>query len=84
MEKEAADGFALLEDKTELIHLIDKLLSDLLKETKGVDRTPSPFDCKEVPGISILEYLKRTNWWIKVFASMRIVRRVFSWRPSST
>ena len=36
MEKEAADSFALLANKTELIHLIDKLLSDLLAETKGV------------------------------------------------
>ena len=59
MEKEAADGFALLKDKTELIYLIDKLLSDLLAETKGVERSPSPFDCKDVPAISILEYLKR-------------------------
>lgn len=59
MQKEAADSFDLLGDKTELIRLIDRLLGDLLSETKGLRGTNSCFDCKEVPAISILEYLRR-------------------------
>ena len=59
MQKEAADSFALLEDKSELIRLIDHLLRDLLSETKGLNKVASLFDCKEVPAISILEYMRR-------------------------
>ena len=58
MKTEAGEGFALLGDKTQLVHLIDRLLTDLLNETKELKKTGSAFDCKEVPGISVLEYLK--------------------------
>jgi len=56
----SAGGYSLLEDKTDLIHLIDKLLSDLLAETASLPRTASPFNCKEVPSIGVFGYLKRT------------------------
>lgn len=51
--------FALLQDRTELIYLIDKLLNDLLAETRDLPRTGSRFECKDVPGISVLDYLRR-------------------------
>lgn len=51
--------YSLLQDKTELIHLIDQLLVDLLKETRLLPRCPSEFDCNEVPTISVLDYLRR-------------------------
>ncbi len=46
MEKEVKASFALLEDKTQLIHLIDRLLTDLLGETKQLKKVGSAFDCK--------------------------------------
>jgi hypothetical protein len=53
--------YSLLQDKTELIHLIDQLLVDLLKETRRLPRCPSEFDCNEVPTITVLDYLRRTD-----------------------
>jgi hypothetical protein len=51
--------FALLADKSELIFLIDRLLTDLLGETRALPKLPSPFDCKDVPNISVHDYLAR-------------------------
>lgn len=51
--------FALLADKSELIFLIDRLLTDLLSETRSLSKSASPFDCKDVPNISVHDYLAR-------------------------
>ena len=80
MEKEQADCFALLNDKTELVHLIDRLLTDLLSETKGLPRAPSPFDCREIPAISVLDYLKRTAYLTQVSQSTLAVQSQSSWQ----
>ena len=61
MERSSSEMFTLLEDKTELIYLIDKLLNDLLGETREMARTGSRFECKEVPGISVLDYLRSNH-----------------------
>jgi hypothetical protein len=37
---------SVLADKTLLIELIDKLLTDILTETKQLERGASPFHCK--------------------------------------
>lgn len=55
---EEGDGFQLLRDRGKLVVLIDRLLTDLLKETRSIKRVNSAFDCKEVPAISILDYLR--------------------------
>lgn len=49
----------LLGDKDRLIDAITKLLTDLLAETQGIPRQPTPFDCKQVPAIPIRDYLRR-------------------------
>ena len=51
--------FDLLADKSELVFLIDRLLTDLLNETRTLPRLPSAFDCKDVPNISVHDYLAR-------------------------
>jgi|JI10StandDraft_1071094.scaffolds.fasta_scaffold2622201_1 hypothetical protein len=55
---EEGDGFGLLRSRGELIVLIDRLMEDLLKETRSLKRVNSAFDCKDIPGISVLEYLR--------------------------
>ena len=52
-------SFDLLTDKSELIFLIDRLLYDLLNETRTLPGVPSTFDCKNVPNISVHDYLAR-------------------------
>jgi hypothetical protein len=54
------NSYELLDDKSELIFLIDRLLTDLLNETRTLPRLPSAFDCKEVPNISVHDYLARS------------------------
>jgi hypothetical protein len=80
MDKESVDRFALLSDKTELIYLIDKLLTDLLSETKNLEKSTSGFDCKDVPAISVLDYLKSKECFSKEFANMLTVRKACSWQ----
>jgi hypothetical protein len=44
----------MLNDKLLLISLIDKLLSDILSDTRELDPGNSPFHCKdEAPSITI-------------------------------
>ena len=57
MKKDSS--FDLLTDKSELIFLIDRLLSDLLNETRALPGVASTFDCKNVPNISVHDYLAR-------------------------
>lgn len=49
----------LLSDREQLIEAITKLLTDLLSETRSIPREATAFDCKQVPGIGIREYLRR-------------------------
>jgi hypothetical protein len=58
------NAFDLLTDKSELIFLIDRLLTDLLNETRTLPRLSSTFDCKDVPNISVHDYLARNVWLI--------------------
>ena len=55
------NSFDLLSDKSELVFLIDRLLTDLLNETRTLDRLPCPFNCKERPSISVHDYLVSTQ-----------------------
>lgn len=41
--------------------MIDRLITDLLGETNSLPRTPSPFDCKVMPSISVHDYLVRNT-----------------------
>jgi hypothetical protein len=50
----------LLGDSGVLIELIDKLLTDILQDTRQLERGSSAFHCKEVPAISVGDYLRRT------------------------
>ncbi|CAM6005974.1 unnamed protein product [Sphagnum balticum] len=72
-------GFGLLEDKTELIHLIDRLLTELLRETRSLPKLKSSFDCREPPGISVLDYLKSKAIYMQEFASIRTVLDRYLW-----
>jgi hypothetical protein len=76
--------FALLADKSELIFLIDRLLTDLLGETRSLPKLPSPFDCKDVPNISVHDYLARNPILTKELANIHTVLRGCSWQHSST
>jgi hypothetical protein len=52
----------VLGDKLILISLIDKLLSDILSDTRDLLPGNSPFHCREeAPSISVGDYLKRTT-----------------------
>ncbi len=48
----------ILSERSELIDLIDRLLIDILNETKSIEKGSSVFHCKEAPTISISMYLK--------------------------
>ena len=78
------DEYWLLEDKGRLILLIDRLLSDLLRETAHLERVASAFDCREVPAISVLDYLKRTPTLRQVSASTVTAAVVCWWLRSSS
>jgi hypothetical protein len=56
----------VLNDKLLLISLIDKLLTDILTDTRELDPGSSPFHCKdEAPSIAVGDYLKSTLIAIK-------------------
>ena len=55
----------MLRDKALLIDLIDKLLSEILRDTITLPRGSSPFHCKEIPAISTGNYLGSTLELIK-------------------
>lgn len=56
----------VLNDKLLLISLIDKLLTDILTDTRELDPGSSPFHCKdEAPSIAVGDYLKSTLMAIK-------------------
>lgn len=71
----------LLEDKSELIFMIDRLISDLLGETNSLPRTTSPFDCKVMPSISVHDYLVRTIHITQASASTRTAPPLSSSQP---
>lgn len=51
----------VLNDRLLLISLIDRLLSDILSDTRDMPSAHSPFHCPdEPPAISVGDYLKRT------------------------
>jgi hypothetical protein len=51
----------VLNDRLLLISLIDRLLSDILSDTRDLPSAHSPFHCPdEPPAISVGDYLKRT------------------------
>lgn len=52
---------SVLEDKGVLIDLIDKLLTDILGETREMEKGSSAFHCGQPPAISVGDYLRSTQ-----------------------
>jgi hypothetical protein len=75
----------VLNDKLLLISLIDRLLTDILSDTRSMDSGASPFHCKDdAPSISVGDYLKRTTIDTQAFSSLRIAPTASSSSRSST
>lgn len=51
----------MLGDRLLLVELIARLLTDILADTRSLQRGSSPFHCKEAPAISVSDYLKRNQ-----------------------
>ncbi len=71
----------ILEDRELLLKLMSKLLNNLLTETQNLPRKKSAFDCRNVPTISIHDYLLRTYFCTQECSSMRIAPTLSSWPP---
>lgn len=74
----------MLTDKLLLIDLIDKLLSEILADTKDLEKGRSPFHCKDVPSISLGNYLKSTPRLTQESLNSPTAPTLSSSSPSST
>lgn len=77
----------LLEDKMELIELIDRLLGDIMAVTEQMSmgiqeehlsKQKTVFEGNSIPNISLLDYLKSTKLLIKEFVDTHIAQIVFT------
>lgn len=64
----------LLNDRTKLIELIYRLLEDILATTSEMPKGNSKFHAKQVPAMSVRDYLSRSSLLIKESASIAIVQ----------
>jgi hypothetical protein len=64
----------LLNDRTKLIELIYRLLEDILATTSEMPKGNSKFHAKQVPAMSVRDYLSRSSLLTKESASTAIVQ----------
>jgi hypothetical protein len=64
----------LLNDRTKLIELIYRLLEDILATTSEMPKGNSKFHAKQVPAMSVRDYLSRSSLLTKESASIAIVQ----------
>lgn len=59
MDAEAKQTQQLLSDRAKLIELIYKLLEDILATTSDMPKGNSKFHAKQIPAMSVRDYLSR-------------------------
>lgn len=61
MDVEPGVNEKLLTSREKLIELIDRLLEDILEATKDMGKGNSKFHAKQIPAMSVLDYLTRKS-----------------------
>lgn len=61
MDAEAKKNQNLLNERAKLIELIYRLLEDILATTSEMPKGNSKFHAKQVPAMSVCDYLSRTR-----------------------
>lgn len=73
-----------MQDRTKLIELIYRLLEDILATTSEMPKGNSKFHAKQVPAMSVRDYLSRSTLVTQESASTAIAPTHPTWWPWST